>query len=273
MRPNQINLLYMNILSVKGLFFSLILLLFIGLPTVVLYASDELGVYEKLDDYISAEHFFTDEDFNRLNLLEAIDKPTVIALVYYECPGICTPLLNGLAEVMKRSDLKLGEDYQVFVMSFSHRESPVLALNKKRTYEKLVGDGDTENGFRFFTGDSLTIDRFLDNVGYKIQAVGIDYTHPATLIVASPEGKITRYLHGTYFLPFDLKMAIIEAGMGRSGPTINKVLKFCFSYDPDGQRYVLNITKISGTIILLLALALLTGLIVSNKKRKPITNA
>jgi protein SCO1/2 len=263
----------MNNLGVRGLLLLLVFPFMLGLADTESSAGNELGVFEKLDDFISHDFFFTDEDFNRINLLDAIDKPTVIALVYYECPGICTPLLNGLADVMKRSDLKLGEDYQVFVMSFSHRENPVLASNKKRTYEKLVGEGDTENGFHFLTGDSITISHFLDNVGYKIQAVGMDYTHPATLIVTSPDGKITRYLHGTYFLPFDLKMAIIEAGMGRSGPTINKVLKFCFSYDPDGQRYVLNITKISGSIILLLALSLLAGLIISNRRKKPITNA
>ncbi len=251
------------------------------LPTIALLfmvfssarANQELGVFEKLDDFIANDYYFVDEDFNKVNLLDVIDKPTVIALVYYECPGICTPLLNGLTDVMKRSDMVLAQDYQVFTVSFSHRETPVLALNKKRTYEKLVGDGDTENGFRFFTGDSITISRFLDNVGYKIKAEGNDWIHPATLIVLSPDGKITRYLHGTYFLPFDLKMAVVEASMGRSGPTINKVLRFCFSYDPDGQRYVLNITKVSGTIILFLALTLLVSLIISNRRKKPIKNA
>jgi protein SCO1 len=233
----------------------------------------ELGVFEKLDDYIAADYYFTDEDFNSINLLDAIDKPTVIALVYYECPGICTPLMNGLADVMKRSDQVLGKDYQTFMISFNHRETPVLAMNKKKTYEKLVGDGDIENSFRFFTGDSVTIKRFIDNVGYKIKAEGQDWIHPATLLVISPDGKITRYLHGTYFLPFDFKMAIVEAGMGKSGPTINKVLKFCFSYDPEGQKYVLNITKISGSIILFLALALLGTLIVNNRRKKPITKA
>lgn len=260
----------LNILVVSILIGSLL----ISSPFLVASnANDELGVFEKLDDFLADDYYFTDEDFNRVNLLEAIDKPTVIALVYYECPGICTPLMNGLADVMKRSDQVLGEDYQTFMISFNHRETPVLAMNKKRTYEKLVGDGDIEGSFRFFTGDSLTIKRFIDNVGYKIKAEGQDWIHPATLLVISPDGKITRYLHGTYFLPFDFKMAIVEAGMGRSGPTINKVLKFCFSYDPEGQKYVLNITKISGSIILFLALTLLGTLIINNRRKKSITKA
>lgn len=236
-------------------------------------AEEKLGVYEQLDSYINERQVFTDEKFEKVDLRAAISKPTIIAMVYYECPGICTPLMNGLADVMKKSDLELGKDYEVFTISFSHTEKTDLAQNKKKTYEKLVGKGDTENSWRFFTGDSLTIKGFLDNIGYQIKQEGGEYIHPATLVVVSPDGKITRYLHGTYFLPFDMKMAIIEAGMGKSGPTINKVLKFCFSYDPEGQRYVLNITKISGTAILILAIGLFSFLLVSNRKKNKTNNA
>lgn len=232
------------------------------------YADNELGVYEKLDSFISKDFNFTNENGKLVNLRQAIDKPTVIALVYYECPGICTPLLNGVAEVMNRSEMELGKDYQVFIISFSHKETSALAAKKKKNYVELVGKGDTENGFHFFTGDSLTIAGFLDNVGYKVKFDGKEYVHPATLIVASPHGKIARYLHGTYFLPFNLKMAVIEAGQEKSGPTINKLMKFCFSYDPEGQTYVMNITRISGFIILTIALGILSYLIFTNKRRK-----
>lgn len=232
-----------------------------------LAADEKLGVYEQLDRSIEDDIYFTDDNFNLVNIKDAVQMPTVIAMVYYECPGLCTPLMNGLAEVMKKSDLVLNKDYQVFTISFSPLEKTVLAQNKKRTYSNLVGKGDTDNGWRFFTGDSINIHRFLDNIGYQIKQEGADYIHPATLVVLSPDGKITRYLHGTYVLPFDLKMAVVEAGMGKSGPTINKVLKFCFSYDAEGQKYVFNVTKISGTIILLLALSFLSYLIVSNKRK------
>lgn len=232
------------------------------------FAQQELGVYEKLDQFIDDDIVFVDENFREVNIKDAIDKPTIVAMVYYECPGICTPLLNGLADVMKKSDLELGKNYQVFTISFSHAESPVLAQNKKRTYTKLVGKGDLENGWHFFTGDSLTIDRFLDNIGYKVKQEGDEFIHPATLVVLSPQGKITRYLHGTNYLPFDMKMAVVEASMGRSGPTINKILDYCFSYDPKGKTYVFNVTKVSGAIILVLALALLGSLIVSNRNKK-----
>lgn len=247
-------------------------LLFSLFSSNFLRADNQLGVYEQLDQFLADDLVFTDEKFEKVNLRDAIVMPTVIALVYYECPGICTPLMNGLADVMKKSDLVINKDYQVFTISFSHFEKTILAQNKKKTYEKLVGKGDTENGWRFFTGDSITIRRLLDNIGYQIKQEGADFIHPATLVVLSQDGKITRYLHGTYFLPFDFKMAIVEAGLGRSGATINKVLKFCFSYDAEGKRYVFNVTKVSGSIILLLALAFLGYLIISGSRNKKNTN-
>lgn len=260
-------------LFMKQLALLTISIFFIYLPSVCIAEEDtppvELGIYEKLDEYISDDLVFTDETFEEINIKESIDKPTILALVYYECPGICSPLLNGLAEAMDRTDIELGEDYQVYTISFSHTENPTLARKKKKTYEKLVSHGDTENSWKFFTGDSLTIYRLLDDVGYKVKKEGKEYIHPGTIIVLSPDGKVTRYLYGsTYFLPFDLKMAIVEAAEGRSGPTINKVLKYCFSYDPEGQKYVFNMTKVSGTIILLLAASLLFSMIFKGRKRK-----
>ncbi len=232
-------------------------------------AEEELGVYEHLDEYISDDLMFTDELFNEVNLLESIDKPTIISLVYYECPGICSPLLNGLAEAMEKTDVVIGKDYQVYTISFSHTEKPPLARKKKRTYQKLVTQGDTDNYWKFFTGDSTNIHRLLDDLGFKVKKDGKEYIHPGTLIVLSPNGKITRYLYGsTYFLPFDIKMAVVEAAQGKSGPTINKVLNYCFSYDPEGKKYVLNITKISGSIILGLALILLFSMLYKGNKRK-----
>ena len=229
---------------------------------------NELGIYEHLDEYISNDLIFKDELYNEVNLKNAIDKPTILCLVYYECPGICSPLLNGLADAMDKTDMELGKDYQVFTVSFSHTEKPPLALKKKKTYTKLVSHGDTEHAWKFFTGDSITINSLLNEVGFRVKKEGKEYIHPGSLIMLSPEGKITRYLYGsTYFLPFDLKMAIVEAAKGKSGPTINKVLNYCFTYDPEGKKYVFNATKVSGSIIILIAASLLIGLILSNRKR------
>lgn len=242
--------------------------------TLSAYTEDippELGIYEKLDQYIPDDIILTDENYNTVNLKDKIDKPTVIALVYYECPGICSPLLEGVADVITKAKVDLGSEYQVFTVSFDPTEKPRLAKDKKANYAKLVKGKDVENGWTWFTGDSANVNNLLNSLGYKVKKAGEEFIHPAAIMVLSPDGKITRYLHGTYFLPFDLKMAVIEASHGKSGPTINKVLQYCFSYDPAGKKYVLNITKVSGSLIIFLAISLFLGLAFSkkNRKRKP----
>lgn len=230
---------------------------------------EELGVYEKLDEYIPADLVFVTENFDTINLMDQIDKPTVIVPVYYECPGLCSPLLEGVADVIGKASIELGKDYQVFTISFNPEERTRLAREKKETYARLVKtNADLTNGWIFHTGDSVNITRLLNSLGYKVKKTGRDYIHPGAIIVLSPDGKITRYLHGTYFLPFDLKMAVVEASQGKSGPTINKVLDFCFSYDPEGKKYVFNITKVSGGIILFFALLFFVTMIFKSTKSK-----
>jgi len=248
----------------KLLIIPLFIILLISSPVV----GEELGIYENLDKYIPTDLTFTDENGTDLQLFSLIDKPTVISLVYYECPGLCSPLLEGIADVISKTKLDLGTEYQVFTISFDPEEGSDLALGKKTSYSKLVENKDVANGWKYFTGDQANISKLLDALGYKIKEAGTEYIHPAAIMVISPEGKITRYLHGTYFLPFDLKMAVAESTVGKSGPTINKVLRYCFSYDPEGKTYVLNITKISGTMILILAFSLFGSLVLRNKKKK-----
>ncbi len=247
------------------LIFSTFILLF--LSNIKLF-SEEIGLYEKLNAVLPADISIIDENGENVLLKNIIDKPTVITFVYYECPGLCSPLLEGVAEVISRTDLDLGTEYQVLTISFDPSEDTELAVGKKASYSKLVENKDVKNGWKYFTGDQENIDKLLSTFGYKVKKEGEEYIHPAAIMVVSPEGKITRYLHGTYFLPFDLKMAVVEAQDGKSGPTINKVLQFCFSYDAEGKTYVFNVTKISGTIILVLALTLFATMIIRSKKRK-----
>lgn len=237
-------------------------------------AEEELGIYEHLDQHIPGNLIFVTENYDTVNLLSRIDKPTVIVPVYYECPGLCSPLLEGVADVISKAPIEIGKDYQVFIISFNPAEKTRLAKEKKENYLKLVKNpqGDVEKGWIFHTGDSANIASLLNSLGYKIKREGKEWIHPGAIIVLSPDGKITRYLHGTYFLPFDLKMAVVEASHGQSGPTINKMLKFCFSYDAEGKKYVFNVTKVSGSLIILAALGFFISLIfTSKKKNKTIT--
>jgi protein SCO1 len=239
------------------------------LSPLISKAQEELGIYEHLDQYLPDDLVFVTENYDTVNLLKEITKPTLIVPVYYECPGLCSPMLEGVADVISRADMVIGKDYQVFTISFNPDEKTRMAKEKKENYLKLVkSGGDLENGWIFHTGDSANISKLLNSLGYKVKRTGKDWVHPSATIMVSPDGKITRYLYGVYFLPFDLKMAAVEASRGRSGPTINKMLNFCFSYDAEGKKYVFNITKISGSIIILAALGFFLSLVLKTKKNK-----
>lgn len=228
--------------------------------------AEQIGIYEHLDEYISDDIQLIDKDSTLVNLKSLIDKPTVFAFIYYNCPGLCSPLLGGLAEVIDRTDMVLGKDYQVITISFNPNDYPSLGEKKKANYVKGMSKSIDENQWIWLTGDSLNIAKITNNLGFKFKKEGREYVHAAAIMVVSPNGKITRYLHGTYFLPFDLKMSVVESSNEVSGPTINKVLQFCFSYDPGGKKYVFNITKISGILILGAALILLSFLVFKRKK-------
>lgn len=260
-------------LSPKLLIFSIALLLLIksfGQSGVYNKASDdpEIGIVEHLDEYLPDGIYLTGLDSQKVLLNDLIDKPTVLNFVYYRCPGICSPLMEGLAEVMDRSDLVPDQDYQVLTISFDPNETLELAGRKRSNYLNLVEKKEAiSKGWKFFVSDSASIARITKAVGFRYKKTGNDFLHAASVMVISPDKKITRYLNGIYFLPFEFKMAIIEANKGQSGPTVNKILQFCYSYDPEGQTYVLNVTKITGSIILFIALIIFLFLIFKPKKR------
>ena len=232
----------------------------------------EIGIVEHLGEYLPDSIRLTDENGSEVWLADLIDKPTVINFVYYRRPGICSPLMEAVAGVLEKSDLVPGVDYQVLTISFDPSETIDLGIRKKANYLNLmsVKTEEAKAGWRFFTSDSASIARATNATGFKYKKTGNDYLHAASLTVVSPGGKITRYLNGMYFLPFEWKMAIVEASKGQPGPTLNKVLRFCYTYDPVGQTYVMNITKVSGTLILFFALVLLLFLVFKSKKSRNI---
>jgi len=228
----------------------------------------EVGIVEHLDTFLPKDIYLIDENNQKVLLTDLIDKPTVINFVYYRCPGICSPLMEGLANVMEASDLVAGLDYQVLTISFDPRETIDLGIRKKANYLNLVTKKDQiSKGWKFFVSDSASIAKGTNAVGFKYRRQGNDFTHAASVTVVSPKGKITRYLNGINYLPFDFKMAIMEASKGTSSPTINKIMQFCFSYDPISHSYVLNVTQISGVLILFVASLFFLVLIFKPKRK------
>jgi len=250
-----------------------VITLFVLLANLTIYAQSdtdvEIGVIEKLDTYIPMDAEIVNEHGDTVIIGDLINKPTILNFVYFRCPGICSPLMDGLADAMDGTDLVLGEDYQALTISFDPREGSFLAVKKKNNYLNLMKKKDqAQKGWLFFTGDSTNITSLTEATGFRYKPTGNDFIHAATLIIVDPEGKITRYMNGIYFLPFELKMSLLDAADGKSGPTINRVLQYCYSYDPEGQKYVMNITKVAGTLILFMGVLLFLVLVLVRKRKK-----
>jgi protein SCO1/2 len=154
----------------------------------------------------------------------------------------------------------------VLTVSFDPRDNAELASLKKDNYLKQLGPGFPPGAWRFLTGDPVSTKRLADAVGFRFAKRGDDYVHAGAVMVLSPTGQVTRYLYGVTFLPFDVKMAVAEAAQGRTGPTIARFLKFCYSYDPAGRRYFLDITRVSAAFTIVLAAGF--GIAVAAKRKR-----
>jgi protein SCO1/2 len=228
--------------------------------------TNEVGIDEQLGKTIPLDLVFHNDENQHITLGELIDKPTILSFVYFDCPGLCSPLQEGISDLIENSDLVLGKDYTVITISFNYMDTPEKAIQKKANFVTNISKENSPYWY-YLTGDSAAIVSILNSVGYKIKIAGVDYIHPSALVMVSPKGKITRYLYGLTFMPFDLKMSVIEARKGNPQPTINKVLEFCYSYEPEGRRYTLEITKLVGVFMLMIIATLFLVLMIRSKKK------
>ncbi|HYA87531.1 MAG TPA: SCO family protein [Nitrospirota bacterium] len=233
-------------------------------------ARADVGIDEKLGHYLPADALFVDENGRHVLLGALIDKPTIIAPVYFACTHECPMLLSGLAQVLGKIELaKPGKDYQVIALSFDESDTPALAQDKKVNYLKAVGRPFPEDAWKFLTGDTENIHKFTDSVGFRFQRDSVHaFSHPVTLVVIAPGGKIVRYIEGTTFLPFEVTMALTEAAENRVGSTTRKVLLYCFSYDPLKKSYVFNILKVTGTAMVLFVGSFFAYLMITSRKQR-----
>jgi protein SCO1 len=233
----------------------------------------KIGIDEELGSVIPLDIPFVDEDGQRVMLRDLMGKPTVLTFVYYNCPGICTPLLNSLTEVINKSDLQAGTNYNVISVSIDEYDTPELAQRKKKNYISMINKDIPPGAWKFLTGDSANIKTLSDAAGFYFQRDGKDFIHSGAFIFLTADGKITRYLFpgysdkgGFHVLPFDFKMAVIEAQEGKVTPTIARFLQFCYSYDPEGKTYVFNMTRVMGAGMLLMLVGFVIFLTVKPKK-------
>lgn len=201
-------------------------------------------VVEKLGQTIPMDLTFTDENGQTVTLGELIDKPTVLTLVYYGCPGICSPLLREVASVVVKTPLEPGQDYELVTVSFDPREGTELAqlANKaiRQSAKRTIPDG----AWHFLTGRPENINKLTDAVGFHYVPDGDDFIHPATVIFLTKDGKIVRYLNGLEILPADLQLAVTDATAGRARSFMQRIQRICYSYDPAERTYVFKINRI-----------------------------
>jgi Uncharacterized protein SCO1/SenC/PrrC, involved in biogenesis of respiratory and photosynthetic systems len=228
--------------------------------------SPEVGIDEHLGKTIPLELKFMNDKNQPVTLGQLINKPTILSFVYFDCPGLCSPLLEGVGDVIQKTKLQLGKDYQVITISFNFRDTPEKAKAKKHRFIERYSKGNGD-GWIFLTADSATIFKITNAAGYKVKAVGLDFVHPSAIIAVSPQGMITRYLYGITFLPIDFKLAIAEANKEQPRPTIQKILMFCYSYDADNKRFGLDVTKITGSLIIFFILVFIIAFLIKPKKR------
>jgi len=230
----------------------------------------EIGIVEKLGDTIPLDLSFNNENNEPVTLRQLINKPTILCFVFYDCPGICPALQTGVADAVGHLDMELGKDYQVITISFDPLDNPEKAKQIKANYVQKVSP-DKQKYWMYLTGTQENITKITEAIGFRYKVQGMGFAHPSAIYIISPKGKITRYLYGLTYLPFDVKMAIIESEKGLARPTISKIMDICFSYNPGSRTYTLQVTRIVGILTIFIALCIL-GILFFKGRRKSKNN-
>jgi protein SCO1/2 len=199
---------------------------------------------------IDALHF-KDETGQDLPLATYFRKgrPVILALMYYECPNLCSFMLNGLTTSLKSLDWTPGERFDIVTVSINPKETPDLAAKKKAAYVESYGRKQSAPGWHFLTGEESQIEKLASQVGfgYRWDEREKQYAHGSAIYVLTPEGKISRYLYGIDFRPTDLRLSLVEASNGTIGTVVDRFLLFCYHYDPQTRRYSVVVNRVMET--------------------------
>lgn len=208
----------------------------------------DVGIDQKLNGQIPLDLSFRDESGKTVQLREFFgEKPAILTLVYYECPMLCTQVLNGLVRSLKDIQLGAGEDFSIVIVSIDPRETPELAASKKRIYAGLYGRPKAQAGWHFLTGEEAPIRELAKAVGfrYAYDPESGQYAHATAIMVLTPAGRVSRYYYGIEYLPRDLRLGLVEASAGRIGSAVDQILLFCYHYDPATGKYGLIISRVT----------------------------
>jgi protein SCO1 len=212
----------------------------------------EIGIDQKLGNQLPLALTFRDENGQTIQLQQYFGaKPVILSFVYYECPMLCTQVLNGLLESLKTLSFDVGKQFNVITVSFDPGETSALAAGKKESYLKQYGRAGAEQGWHFLTGDTAAIRQLTQAAGfrYKYDPVTDQFAHASGIMVITPQGKIARYFYGIEYPARDLRLTLVEASENKIGSVVDQVLLYCFHYDPSVGKYglvIMNVLRLAG---------------------------
>jgi protein SCO1 len=201
-------------------------------------------------------------------------KPVVLAFVYYQCPMLCTQVMNGISSALKVLPYTAGQEFDIVLISFDPRDTPEAANAKKRAHLDHWAARSTANGWHFLTGDEAAIAQVTGAAGFTYQwdAQTQQFAHVSGLLVATPEGTLSRYFYGVEFSPKDLRLALVDSSNGRVGSVVDELLLYCYQYDPSHGKYgavFMNIMRLGGVLTMIF----IGGLILVMRRRETRTAA
>lgn len=221
-----------------------------------------VGITEHLGDHVNLDLNFRNEQGEVVPLRTYFKdhKPVLLTMAYYSCPSLCNFHLNGLNDAFKKMSSPIGSEFNVVVVSIEPKETPELASAKKASYIKAYGRPEGAAGWHFLVGDEPQIRELAKQVGfgYRWDEEQKQWAHAAAAYVLTPEGRISRYLYGIDFDPKTVRLSLVEASNGRIGTLVDKLILYCFHFDPKASKYTLyafNVMR-SGSVLVVIVLAI-----------------
>lgn len=217
----------------------------------------EVTIEQRLNSQLPLDAEFRDETGKSAPLGSFFGKrPVVLALVYYDCPMLCTQILNGMVRAAKVLTFTPGKDYDIVAISFDARETAQLAAEKKSVYLKRYGHPETANGWHFLTGDINSIKRVTDAVGFRYvwDVHTAQFAHASAIYVLTPQGRLSKYFYGIDYSPKDMRLGLIEASNNRIGNPVDQIMLFCYHFDPHSAKYTpfaLGLLRVAGAATVL----------------------
>jgi len=207
----------------------------------------EVGIDQKLNSSIPLDLMFRDEHGKAVTLGQYFgSKPVILTLVYYNCPMLCTQVLNGLDRSLEQIPLTVGKDFEVVTVSIDPTDRPSLAEAKQAVYLGMYNRPGSAVGWHFLTGEESQIKQLAGAVGfrYAYDPDSHQYAHASGIMILTPEGKLSRYFYGVTYPERDMRLGLVEASEGKIGSPVDQVLLFCYHYDPHTGKYGLLISRV-----------------------------